>query len=148
LGRLITAPATVISIRALRAHCSKCSIRELCLPVGLEPEALRQLDAVVTDRIGLKKGDTLYRSGEPFTALYAIRLGSCKTTVLAEDARAQVSGHHMLGDLLGLDGIAKSAMRAMRLRWRTARFACCRFASSKGSRTRYRLCSAICIGFS
>jgi len=106
LGRLITAPATVISIRALRAHCSKCSIRELCLPVGLEPEALRQLDAVVTDRIGLKKGDTLYRSGEPFTALYAIRLGSCKTTVLAEDARAQVSGHHMLGDLLGLDGIA------------------------------------------
>src|SRR5689334_5411751 len=58
LGRLITAPATVISIRALRAHCSKCSIRELCLPVGLEPEALRQLDAVVTDRIGLKRGDT------------------------------------------------------------------------------------------
>ena len=106
LGRLIAAPATVISIRALRTHCSKCSIRELCLPVGLDPQALRQLDAVVTDRVGLKKGDALYRSGEPFTALYAIRLGSCKTTVLSEDGREQVSGYHMLGDLLGLDGIA------------------------------------------
>ena len=56
-------------------------------------------------RTKLKKGDALYRAGEPFTALYAIRLGSLKTTVLAEDGREQVSGYHMLGDLIGLDGI-------------------------------------------
>ena len=80
-------------------------MRELCLPVGLEPEALRQLDAVVANRIKLKKGDKLYRAGEPFSALYAVRLGSCKTTVLAEDGREQITGYHMLGDILGLDGI-------------------------------------------
>ena len=39
-------------------------------------------------------------------ALYAIRLGSLKTTVLAEDGREQVSGYHMPGDLVGLDGIS------------------------------------------
>jgi CRP/FNR family transcriptional regulator len=98
-------PATVISIRALKTRCSNCSVRELCLPVGLEPDALRQLDAVVTSRIKLKKGDKLYRPGEPFAALYAIRLGSCKTTILAEDGREQITGYHMLGDILGLDGI-------------------------------------------
>jgi CRP/FNR family transcriptional regulator len=98
-------PAIVISIRDLKTHCSSCSMRELCLPVGLDPDALRQLDAVVTNRIKLKKGDKLYRAGEPFAALYAIRLGSLKTTVLAEDGREQITGYHMLGDIIGLDGI-------------------------------------------
>lgn len=80
-------------------------MRELCLPVGLEPDALRQLDALVTNRIRFKKGEKLYRVGEPFTALFAVRVGSCKTTVLAEDGREQITGYHMLGDIVGLDGI-------------------------------------------
>lgn len=81
-------------------------MRELCLPVGLEPEALNQLDALVKTRSRLKKGAALYRVGESFTALYAIRTGSCKTSVLAEDGREQIAGYHMLGDIIGLDGIA------------------------------------------
>jgi CRP/FNR family transcriptional regulator len=80
-------------------------MRELCMPVGLEPDALAQLDAMVTSQTRLKKGETLYRAGESFSALYAIRLGSCKTTVLAEDGREQITGYHMLGDIIGLDGI-------------------------------------------
>ncbi len=97
--------APVISLRDLKSHCSTCSMRELCLPVGLSPEDLKQVDALVGHRIKLKKGESLYRAGDPFTALYATRLGSLKTTVLAEDGREQVSGYHMLGDIIGLDGI-------------------------------------------
>ena len=99
------ASAAVISIRDLKAHCSTYSLRELCLPVGLAPEDLKQVDALVNHRIKLKKGDSLYRAGEPFGSLFAIRLGSLKTTVLAEDGREQVSGYHMLGDIVGLDGL-------------------------------------------
>jgi CRP/FNR family transcriptional regulator len=80
-------------------------MRELCLPFGLDSDAMRQLDAVVTDRTRLKKGDKLYRAGESFAALYAIRLGSCKTTVLGDDGREQITGYHMPGDIIGLDGI-------------------------------------------
>jgi CRP/FNR family transcriptional regulator, anaerobic regulatory protein len=80
-------------------------MRELCLPGGLNPDELKQVDALVGNRTKLKKNDSLYRAGEPFHALYAIRLGSLKTTVLAEDGREQVSGYHMLGDIVGLDGI-------------------------------------------
>jgi len=98
-------PAAVISIRDLKAHCNNCSMRELCMPVGLEPEALAQLDSMITSQSRFKKGESLYRAGEPFTALYAIRTGSCKTTVLAEDGREQITGYHMLGDIIGLDGI-------------------------------------------
>jgi CRP/FNR family transcriptional regulator len=80
-------------------------MRELCLPVGLDADALRQLDSAIANRMRIKKGGKLYRAGDPFTALYAIRLGSCKTTVLAEDGREQITGYHMMGDILGLDGI-------------------------------------------
>jgi CRP/FNR family transcriptional regulator len=97
--------APVISIRDLKSHCSACSMRELCLPVGLGPDDMKQLDNVIGSRARLKKGESLYRAGEPFHALYAVRLGSLKTTVLAEDGREQVAGYHMLGDIIGLDGI-------------------------------------------
>jgi CRP/FNR family transcriptional regulator, anaerobic regulatory protein len=55
--------------------------------------------------VRLKKGGVLYRAGDSFTALYAIRMGSCKTTVLAEDGREQVAGYHVLGDVIAMDGI-------------------------------------------
>ncbi|MGH8852020.1 MAG: fumarate/nitrate reduction transcriptional regulator Fnr [Casimicrobiaceae bacterium] len=97
--------AAVISIRELRTHCSNCTMRELCLPVGLEPEALKQLDQVIARRVRLAKGEPLYRIGETFSALYAIRLGSCKTSLLSDDGREQVAGYHMIGDVIGMDGI-------------------------------------------
>src|SRR5205823_2529722 len=76
--------APVFALRELRVHCASCSMRELCLPLGLDPEEIKQVDSLVVNRMRLKKGETLYRAGAPFTAMYAIRLGSLKTTVLAE----------------------------------------------------------------
>ncbi len=95
----------VISLRELKTHCSTCSIRELCLPVGLSGEDLKAVDAAVGNRTRLKKGDSLYRTGDSFAALYAVRLGTLKTTVLAEDGREQVAGYHLQGDIIGLDGL-------------------------------------------
>jgi len=80
-------------------------MRELCLPVGLDVGSIRQVDKLVNSRVRLKKGETLFRAGDPFAALYAIRLGSCKTAVPAGDGREQVTGYHMLGDIIGLDGV-------------------------------------------
>jgi CRP/FNR family transcriptional regulator len=97
--------APVISLHDLKTHCASCSMRELCLPVGLDREALRTLDEMIGSRRKLRKGDALYRAGEAFGHLYAVRVGSLKTTVLAEDGREQVAGYHMLGDIIGLDGI-------------------------------------------
>jgi len=97
--------AEVVSIHALKQHCATCSLRELCLPIGLAQADLEQLDAVVGERRRLKKGEPLFRAGDPFSALYAVRLGTFKTTVLAEDGRDQVAGYHLPGDLVGLDGL-------------------------------------------
>ncbi len=102
---IVPATSTVVSIRSLRSHCSACSTRALCLPVGLTDTDVAQLDAVLGNRIRLKKGDALFHSGAQFTALYAVKLGSLKTTILSDDGREQVAGYHMPGDLLGLDGM-------------------------------------------
>ena len=99
------AAATIITLRDVKAHCVNCSVRELCLPVGVDREGLAQIDALVTERIHLKKGDALYRAGDPFAALHAVRVGSCKTTVLGEKGHEQVAGYHMMGDIVGMDGI-------------------------------------------
>ncbi|MEO8304764.1 MAG: fumarate/nitrate reduction transcriptional regulator Fnr [Betaproteobacteria bacterium] len=82
-----------------------CSVRELCLPVGVDQDGMRQLDSLVSERMHVKKGDAIYRAGDPFVSLFAIRVGSCKSTVLGEKGYEQVSGYHMMGDIVGLDGI-------------------------------------------
>ena len=85
--------------------CSSCNLRELCLPVGMSGEQLDQLDAMVATRRAVPRGDTLFRAGDAFQSLYAVRTGFFKTCVSSEDGRDQVTGFQMAGELLGLDGI-------------------------------------------
>ena len=82
-------------------------MRTLCLPIGLSEKDLAELETLLGNRIKLKKGDALFHNGSPFTALFAVKLGSLKTTVLSDDGREQVAGYHMPGDLLGLDGMGE-----------------------------------------
>ena len=100
------ATATTIKGEALKLSCSSCNLRELCLPVGLSPTDLEQLDNLISKRRTVVRGDTLFRSGEVFDSLYAVRTGFFKTSVALEDGRDQVTGFQMAGELLGLDGIS------------------------------------------
>jgi CRP/FNR family transcriptional regulator len=91
--------------QALKVACSSCNLRELCLPVGLNSDELLHLDTLLEGRRALQRGETLYRTGDAFHALYAVRTGFFKTRVSAEDGRDQVTGFQMAGELLGFDGI-------------------------------------------
>ncbi|PHV11214.1 fumarate/nitrate reduction transcriptional regulator Fnr [Chitinimonas sp. BJB300] len=105
-----------IPLYELRANCSTCSLRELCLPIGLTAEELQQLDEIIRQRIPLKRGKALFLAGQSFHSLYAIRTGFFKTTVLSQDGRQQVTGFHMAGELLGLDALGgKHACTAIAL---------------------------------
>jgi len=96
------------SLHTLKVSCSNCSLRELCLPVGLNRDEMAQLDAVIRQSRRLKRGEYLFRSGEGFRSLYAVRTGYFKTCVSSQDGREQVTGFHMSGELMGLDGISAS----------------------------------------
>ena len=90
---------------SIKVACSNCNMRDLCMPIGLSAEELRRVDELVTRRPIIKRGTTLFRNGEKFTSLYAIRTGFFKTSVTTEDGRDQVTGFQMAGEIMGLDGI-------------------------------------------
>lgn len=94
-----------MSLEAYKVACSNCNLRELCMPVGLTQKELQKLDDVVANRRKVSQGDALYRSGDSFTSLYAIRTGFFKTCVSSQDGREQVTGFQMAGEIIGLDGI-------------------------------------------
>jgi CRP/FNR family transcriptional regulator len=89
----------------MKLACSNCSLRELCMPVGLSQAELARIDDVITTRRKVRRKTALFRNGDPFHALYAIRTGTFKTCVAAEDGREQVTGFQMAGEIVGLDGI-------------------------------------------
>jgi CRP/FNR family transcriptional regulator len=100
------AAAARLQFELVKTACSNCNLRELCLPIGLDVEELKKLDELVSTRRRLKRGDHLYRAGQVFESIYAVRSGFFKTDVLIEDGRDQVTGFQMTGELLGLDGIS------------------------------------------
>jgi CRP/FNR family transcriptional regulator len=90
---------------AATAGCARCPIHRLCLPAGLD--SVSELDQIAGRRRQVGRGDILYRSGERFASLYAVRFGLFKTARphpgMARDH--QITGFRMAGELLGMDGI-------------------------------------------
>ena len=86
--------------------CLGCSLRKICMPLDIdEPDAKALFEQLITTRIRLRKGDVLFRAGDRFTALYAIRLGSCKTVMLSDEGNEQVAGYHLPGEIIGVEGM-------------------------------------------
>jgi CRP/FNR family transcriptional regulator len=85
--------------------CSTCVLSQFCLPVGLSHADLDKVDALVKERISLKKGESLYRHGNPMTSVYSIRFGTLKTEHCLSDGRSQIIEFHLPGEILGLDAI-------------------------------------------
>jgi CRP/FNR family transcriptional regulator len=105
-GQMSVAPiASEVNLARLKTACSSCSLRELCLPVGVSDEDMAKLDNLVFVRRSVKRGEYLFRAGDRFDSLYAARTGFFKTKLLLEDGREQVTGFHMAGELMGMDGI-------------------------------------------
>jgi len=61
---------------------------------------------LAASRVRVRKGDTLVRAGEPFSALYAVRSGTCKSVLVTPDGQEQIVDCHIAGDIVGTDGIA------------------------------------------
>lgn len=107
--RPVAAPVQSAGPRDLarhQTHCTSCNLRELCLPCGLNGSELARIDELVYTRRRVKRGESLYRAGDRFSSIYALRSGFFKNCVALEDGRDQVTGFCMPGEILGMDGIS------------------------------------------
>lgn len=103
------ASATPASVVALRVLCSTCHLRELCVPCNMSCSDVQRLDDLKFGRRRVKMGQTLYRAGDHFQFMYAVRSGTFRSSLMLPDGREQVNGFYMAGEVMGLDGIANDA---------------------------------------
>jgi CRP/FNR family transcriptional regulator len=104
LGFVLDSEKTMLNANR-SAHCAQCPSKSLCWPIGLDDSALERIERTVSARIKIKRGDTLVRHGERFKNVYAVHTGFFKTSVYSSDGREQVTGFHMAGEFMGLDGV-------------------------------------------
>jgi CRP/FNR family transcriptional regulator len=102
--------ATVLKIcpHNSTVSCASCRLSELCLPLALNKSEIHKLDAIVERNRPLTKGDHLYRQSDEFKSVYAVRSGSFKSYFLSNSGKSRVTGFYLLGDIIGMDGIASN----------------------------------------
>lgn len=87
-------------------HCQDCNISKLCIPFTLNESELYQLDQIIERKKPIQKGQELFKAGDKFKSLYAIRSGTIKSYTITEQGEEQVIAFHIAGDLVGFDAIS------------------------------------------
>lgn len=85
--------------------CGTCAFSQACLSQGMDKTALAELHVLVEHIGPLRPGEQVFRVGEPFEAIAAVRAGTVKTCVIDRNGNEHVLGFHLPGEVIGLDGI-------------------------------------------
>ena len=91
-----------------QVNCGNCRLNSICLPLALESDDVKQLDDIIQRSKPLQKNQHLYREGDEFQSVFAVRSGTLKAYKTTDDGREQVTGFYFPGEILGLDGISNN----------------------------------------
>ncbi len=86
-------------------RCQDCSLAALCLPISLNFEDIDALNEIVRRGKPIKKGEFLFRQGDAFGSVFAVRSGSLKTFSVSDNGEEQITGFHLPSELVGLSGM-------------------------------------------
>lgn len=84
----------------------RCIPSELFGSIGLTERELERVQKLIFVPRAVKKGDRLFRDGQSFGDIFAVRSGSFKSGLTTDNGHDQIIGFHLPGDFLGLQGIA------------------------------------------
>jgi CRP/FNR family transcriptional regulator len=88
--------------------CSTCAFSAACLEQGFDKSRLRELHVLVEHIGPFAEGEHIFREGDPFEAIAAVRVGTVKTYVNDAEGREQVLGFFLPGEIIGLNAISQS----------------------------------------
>jgi CRP/FNR family transcriptional regulator len=106
--------------------CSTCAFSAACLSSGYDKAQLRELHVLVEHTGPHREGEHLFREGDPFGAIAAVRAGSVKTYVIDTEGREQVQGFFLPGEVIGLNAISEARYLSNALALETVHL--CRFS--------------------
>ena len=85
--------------------CSTCAFSQACLAQGMDKSALRDLHMLVEHVGPFAPGQHVFRAGDPFEAIAAVREGTVKSWRVDREGRERVLGFHLPGEIIGLSAI-------------------------------------------
>jgi CRP/FNR family transcriptional regulator, anaerobic regulatory protein len=88
--------------------CSSCAFSTACLESGYDKARLRELHVLVQHTGPYEEGQHVFREGDEFNSIAAVRAGTVKTYVTDLEGREQVLGFYLPGEVVGLNGISRS----------------------------------------
>ncbi len=90
------------------SFCSTCAFSAACLDQGYDKSSLAELHVLVEHIGPFQEGEHIFREGDDFTAIAAVRAGTVKTYVIDASGREQVQGFFLPGEVIGLNAISQS----------------------------------------
>jgi CRP/FNR family transcriptional regulator, anaerobic regulatory protein len=87
--------------------CSTCAFSSACLDQGYDKSRLAELHVLVAHVGPYAEGAHIFREGDPFEAIAAVRAGTVKTYVNDSEGREQVLGFYLPGEVIGLNAISQ-----------------------------------------
>lgn len=88
--------------------CSTCAFSAACLERGYDKSQLRDLHVLVEHVGPFREGEHIFREGDTFNAIAAVRAGTVKTYVMDAEGREQVQGFFLPGEVIGLSAISQA----------------------------------------
>jgi CRP/FNR family transcriptional regulator len=88
--------------------CTTCAFSAACLESGYDKSQLRDLHVLVEHIGPFREGEHIFREGDPFTAIAAVRSGTVKTYVTDNEGRQHVQGFFLPGEVIGLNAISQA----------------------------------------
>lgn len=88
--------------------CSTCAFSAACLRSGYDKSQLRDLHVLVEHIGPFREGEHIFREGDAFNAIAAVRAGTVKTYVTDTEGREQVQSFFLPGEVIGLSAISQA----------------------------------------
>jgi CRP/FNR family transcriptional regulator len=85
--------------------CGTCAFSSACIAAGYGKPELAELQCLVEHVGPFCAGEHVFRTGDPFRAIFAVRGGSVKTCMVDREGREQVLGFYLPGEVIGLNAI-------------------------------------------
>ncbi len=88
--------------------CENCNLDTICLPRGLSEQEVKNLSDVIKNNSVLQQGEYIYRQGDNFKGIVAIKSGTAKLVSNDNHGNEHILNLLLPGELAGFDGLNQS----------------------------------------
>ncbi|MCW8944444.1 MAG: helix-turn-helix domain-containing protein [Sedimenticola sp.] len=86
--------------------CDDCGLDPMCSILDYADEESNVPEGVLLRRRHVARGETIFLKDDPFRSVFAVKSGSFKTYIPKISGTDQVVGFHVIGELVGIEGLA------------------------------------------